>query len=81
MAQKIKIDNGTNVNCFVPSCSNKKIIDGNPIHFFQVPEGNEGLRWRLAVNFIHSPDRIECKSTSKYLHCCEVHFNVSKTMR
>lgn len=80
MPQKIKIENGTNFNCFVPSCASKKNIDGIPIHFFQVPDGNDGLRWKLAVN----SDRAQREKgigilrniPSTTLYCCELHFNV-----
>lgn len=84
MAQRIKIENGTNVNCFVPSCSNKKIIDWCPIHFFQVPQGNEGLRWKVAVNSNRSQHETKVgilrqKISPSFMHCCELHFNVSNT--
>ncbi|XP_037046551.1 uncharacterized protein LOC119081611 [Bradysia coprophila] len=81
MAKTLKIENGANVNCFVPNCSNKKIVDGNPIHFFRVPQGNEGLHWKVAVNSSMSQHdkkigilkRIIPRST---LYCCELHFNI-----
>lgn len=81
MAHKIKTENGTNFNCFVPNCSSKKFIDGHSIHFFQVPEGNEGLRWKVAVNSDRNQHEkrigiLGRKIPSKTLYCCELHFNV-----
>lgn len=86
MAQKIKIENGTNFNCFVPSCSNKKIIDGMPLHFFQVPLGYEGLRWKEAVKstqpqYEKTIGILRRRISASVLYCCEVHFNVRNFYR
>lgn len=82
MAQKIKIESGTSFNCFVPTCSSKKVIDDHPIHFFEVPQGNEGLRWKVSVNSNRTQHEkrigiLGRKLPATTLYCCELHFNVS----
>lgn len=75
------VKNATNVTCFVPFCSNKKTIDGHQIHYFKVPDGHEGLRWKVAVNSNYAMhDKkigILGRTIKPTLYCCERHFNVS----
>ncbi|KAJ6644534.1 hypothetical protein Bhyg_09503, partial [Pseudolycoriella hygida] len=69
------------MNCFVPYCQSKKNIGGIPIHFFQVPQGSEGDRWKDAVNYDESQIKkrigiLRLQVSPSVMYCCEVHFNV-----
>lgn len=85
-----KIEKPTVLKCCAMGCSNKKTMNGKPVHFFRVPEGIEGFFWAKAVNrkrknyeqvidLLSSSVSIEknpISQSSNIEYCCEVHFNV-----
>lgn len=79
MADSIKIENEPlNVKCIVPNCLSRTIIDGNQIHFFEVPEGREGDLWKTAVGsqYERKVGILGRTFPRGPLYCCELHFNV-----